>query len=704
MTQIKKFARRTGVRRFVYRYSVLLLVLVFGATLWTSILVRAADADLDPSFDGDGIVTTDRAEFDRMYDIVIQTDGKIVAVGNSGVLPLLPFLGVPTLDVMVVRYNSDGSLDPTFGNGGIVTTDLGGPADNAFSVALQADGKILISGRTDLNNQAPVAVVRYNTNGSLDTTFGNGGVVVTSMDAFSSGDLAIQPDGKIVVSGTSVVFGAPVFSVTRYQTDGSLDETFDGDGMAQAPSAGRQAPWDMALQADGKIVVAGESVGDQTDDFCLARFNSDGSVDETFNGSGLMVTGFEGGFSRALDVVVQTDGKILAAGGGQGITSSIVTLARYNSDGSLDSSFDGDGRVNGIPGATNALALRPDGKIVVAGSGAGSTGNQGILVARYNSDGSLDETFGSSGVVTTSIGTEAAATAVALQTDDRIVAGGYGNSTITFDTLHVLSDWALVRYRAAGEANHPPNVAITGPQSGSIFAVNTPVNFTGAFTDDSGDTHTANWTFESITQPGIVVEPSNSTPGLVTTTYTFSEAGVYRVALTVTDNANLSGTAATVNGLPAMVVIYDPNGGWVSGGGWFNSPAGAFIPIPRATGLATFGFVSRYQNGTSVPDGTTEFQFQNGNLHFQSTSYEWLVVSGGKKAQYKGTGTINGSGNFRFMVTVIDGDQPGGGGFDKFRIRIWSDSNGLIYDNEVNFPDGDEPTTAIGAGNIVIHK
>jgi hypothetical protein len=105
-----------------------------------------------------------------------------------------------------------------------------------------------------------------------------------------------------------------------------------------------------------------------------------------------------------------------------------------------------------------------------------------------------------------------------------------------------------------------------------------------------------------------------------------------------------------------------------------------------------------------VPDGTTEFQFLNGNLHFQSTNYEWLVVSGGKKAQYKGTGTINGSGNFRFMVTVIDGDQPGGDGFDKFRIRIWSDSNGLIYDNEVNFPDGDEPTTAIDAGNIVIHK
>jgi len=284
------------------------------------------------------------------------------------------------------------------------------------------------------------------------------------------------------------------------------------------------------------------------------------------------------------------------------------------------------------------------------------------------------------------------------------VAGGYGNSTIDFGALHVLSDWALVRYGTAGAANQPPNVTITGPVSGSLFAVNTPVSFSGTFTDDSGDTHTANWTFESITQPGIVVEPSNSTPGLVTTTYTFSQAGVYRVALTVTDNGNLSGTATTVNGLPAMVVIFDPSAAWVSGGGWFNSPAGAFIPINRATGVAIFGFVSRYQNGKTVPDGTTGFQFLNGNLHFQSTSYEWLVVSGGKKAQYKGTGTINGSGNFRFMVTVVDGDQPGGDGFDRFRIRIWSDSNGLIYDNETNFPDGDVPTSVLGGGNIVIHQ
>jgi hypothetical protein len=128
-----------------------------------------------------------------------------------------------------------------------------------------------------------------------------------------------------------------------------------------------------------------------------------------------------------------------------------------------------------------------------------------------------------------------------------------------------------------------------------------------------------------------------------------------------------------------------------------------FTPIPTLTGMATFGFVSRYQNGANVPTGATEFQFQAGNLNFKSTSYEWLVISGGKKAQYKGVGTINGSGNFRFMLTCIDGDQPGGRGVDKLRIRIWSDSNWLVYDNQLNAPDSDDPTTVLGGGSIVIH-
>lgn len=130
---------------------------------------------------------------------------------------------------------------------------------------------------------------------------------------------------------------------------------------------------------------------------------------------------------------------------------------------------------------------------------------------------------------------------------------------------------------------------------------------------------------------------------------------------------------------------------------------GAYVPNPSLTGKASFGFVSKYQNGASVPTGNTEFQFKAGNLNFSSTSYEWLVVAGAK-AQYKGVGTINGTGSYRFMLTAIDGQINGGGGQDKFRIRIWSDGGGLVYDNQINDTDSADPTTVLGGGNIVIHK
>jgi hypothetical protein len=245
-------------------------------------------------------------------------------------------------------------------------------------------------------------------------------------------------------------------------------------------------------------------------------------------------------------------------------------------------------------------------------------------------------------------------------------------------------------------------VTITGPPSGSIYSVGTPVNFTGEFTDNEGATHTATWMFDSITQSATVVEPSGSTPGSADITYTFTQAGVYAVKLTVTNDCSLSGTADTVDGLTALVVIYDPGAGWVTGGGWINSPEGAYVPDPMLTGKANFGFVSKYQNGASVPTGNTEFHFNAAGFKFKSTSYEWLVVAGAR-AQYKGVGTVNGAGSYRFMLTAIDGQSPGGGGQDKFRIRIWSDGSGLVYDNQLSAPDSDDPTTVLGGGSIVIH-
>jgi Big-like domain-containing protein len=159
-----------------------------------------------------------------------------------------------------------------------------------------------------------------------------------------------------------------------------------------------------------------------------------------------------------------------------------------------------------------------------------------------------------------------------------------------------------------------------------------------------------------------------------------------------------------------FIVFYDANAGFVTGGGWIMSPPGACqlsVYCVGATGKANFGFVSKYQKGATVPTGNTEFQFQAGDLNFKSTSYDWLVVSGSgaSKAQYKGSGTINGSGDYGFMLTATDGDNMNPKQPDKFRIKIWNKTTGLpVYDNQPTGADNADPSTVLGGGSIVIHK
>jgi hypothetical protein len=172
------------------------------------------------------------------------------------------------------------------------------------------------------------------------------------------------------------------------------------------------------------------------------------------------------------------------------------------------------------------------------------------------------------------------------------------------------------------------------------------------------------------------------------------------VKVTDDDNGSDSKTAAT------YIVVYDPNGGFVTGGGWITSLAGncqLTSACGGATGKANFGFVAKYKKGQTAPDGNTEFQFQAGNLNFSSTSYDWLVVAG-TKAQYKGVGTINGFGTYTFLLTAVDGDTKGSP--DMFRMKIWKTVNGVdqvVYDNQMGSIDDSNPTTAIGGGSIQIH-
>lgn len=235
------------------------------------------------------------------------------------------------------------------------------------------------------------------------------------------------------------------------------------------------------------------------------------------------------------------------------------------------------------------------------------------------------------------------------------------------------------------------------------LAVGTGVSLTAHFTDaNPGDTHTASIDWG----PAETVGSVDGIAGTVTANYAYAEAGVYTVHVTVSDG-ELTGTRSSTLDDPAYVVVYDPSAGFVTGGGWIDSPAGACqlaAACASAAGRANFGFNARYRPGRNVPDGATQFQFKAGDLSFHSQSYEWLVVAGAR-AQFKGVGRINGGGDYGFLLTAVDGSQAGGGGVDRFRIKIWDRSSDLVvYDNQMGEDDDSPAATAVGGGRIVIHR
>jgi hypothetical protein len=252
--------------------------------------------------------------------------------------------------------------------------------------------------------------------------------------------------------------------------------------------------------------------------------------------------------------------------------------------------------------------------------------------------------------------------------------------------------------------NVPPVVSITAPGAEAIYALGMPVTFSGTFTDPgTADTHTARWLLDGVPVQASVSESGGS--GTVSAIQTFVAPGVYEVKLVVSDDDGGSGEAFTVGGLAALVVVYDPAAGHVAGHGWIDSPVGAYRANPTLADRAKFGFESRYERGASKPAGKSEFRFKAADLDFTTTDYQWLVVSGAR-AQYTGTGTINGGGTYGFLLTAIDGQISGGGGTDKFRIKIWDKNNGdaVVYDNQLGADEGADPTTVIGGGNIQIKK
>lgn len=247
-----------------------------------------------------------------------------------------------------------------------------------------------------------------------------------------------------------------------------------------------------------------------------------------------------------------------------------------------------------------------------------------------------------------------------------------------------------------GAANSLPVVADV-TLNPSPAAINTTVTATGTFTDaDQTNTHTAVWNWgDGITTSGTVTETNGS--GTVSSSHSYTAVGVYTVTLTVTDNVTGVGSAFQ------YVTIYNPFTGDVAGSGKYNSPAGALVSDPQATGQVRIGFSSKYINGGTVPIGNTKLTFKTANFDFDSSTYEWLVVDGAK-GQYRGTGMVNGVAGYTFLLTAIDGDIAGGGGIDKFRIKIWNTAtNAVVYDTQMGDPDSADPTMTLQQGHIMIH-
>ena len=449
----------SGRCRLVY----LTLLALSLCTLTTAVL--AAAGDLDQSFGTNGAVLTQFGPSqDEARAVAIQPDGKIVVAGFTDP-------GFFNYDFAVARYNPDGSLDPTFGGVGKVTTDIGSNTkDRAFATAIQTDGKIVVAGQSTLNGFNGFELVRYNIDGSLDSSFGSGGKVNFIVTLVSGSDdavfgIAIQADGKIVAAGTTGPTNLGDFALMRFNSDGSVDTTFGNNGIVTTGVDGHDIAYSATLQSDGKIVAAGftEASGSGSGDFALVRYNSNGSLDTSFDGDGKAVTAVSGE-DIAHAVQSQTDGKLVVAGyavTGAGLND--FALVRYNSNGSLDTSFDTDGRVttsisNNRSDVARALAIESNGKIVVAGSAeVGAANDQNFAVVRYNTDGSVDPTFGSGGKVTTSVAPgdrNDSIYAVALGTDGKMVAVGFADTGST----NSAQDFAVARYISA---DPPCSVTLT---------------------------------------------------------------------------------------------------------------------------------------------------------------------------------------------------------------------------------------------------
>ena len=461
----------TSMRTGIVLVTVVVTLLSLCSLAWPQ--AEPSDGDLDRSFGGGGKVATRFLMISSFSSVALQRDGKIVAVGTAASARR------NVSNIAIVRYGRDGALDPTFGNGGIVTSSLEIRTNVVPPVAIQPDGRIVVAGTPGTRNfPEDWAVLRYNSDGTPDTSFGAGGKVTTEFEYFDARPVAIviQPDGRILVGGAGYLAGSAEkdlhFIFSRYNVDGGLAVNFGDSGLVTSPFLPiTDGVTGMALQPDGKIVATGSTISFPFRyDWLVARYNGDGSVDTSFGSNG-QITSDLGRVDTSRGIAVQPDGRIVVAGTTQdGVFEGSlidIVVGRYNSDGSVDMSFGEGGKVITDLGKleeVSGVALQADGKILVAGSMSDGTSRSpsfsDFLLVRYNRDGNRDTRFGRDGILTTDFGKQEKATAIALQPDGKIVVVGFSGEMVAGGLDQ--GDFALARYIGGGVT--VPDPPIPPPQ------------------------------------------------------------------------------------------------------------------------------------------------------------------------------------------------------------------------------------------------
>ncbi|MBN2015298.1 hypothetical protein JW766_00505 [Candidatus Dojkabacteria bacterium] len=383
--------------------SIIKLILVFLFILAVSLFfhfpVRAKVIIPDSSFGGDGFVTYDDME-DYATDVAIQSDGKYVVCGYT-TEPDWP----PTDSLRVYRFNTDGTLDTTFSGDGIVTF-YDGYMEEAHALDIQSDGKIVVTGSVIRNDDITYMIVlRYNTNGTLDTSFATTGFVYASEQWSYGYDVKVENDGEIVVVGESNLYqGTDGMTLWKYDSNGSLVSSFDSDGIAVfdcgADTFG--IGYGIAIQTDGKYVVTGTTAFSGTDGLTTWRYNTDGSLDTSFSTDGYdkQFSGYD--FMDGYDVEIQTDGKIIVTGYRQIWNNRQLVVLRYNTNGSLDTSFGTNGAAffeepYNFNAEGNDLVILDSGNIFIAGDTSPNDTAWDASLFSFNSDGTNDTNFYSTG-------------------------------------------------------------------------------------------------------------------------------------------------------------------------------------------------------------------------------------------------------------------------------------------------------------------